>query len=62
MIRWYIDKLHVSTPDDQIIDDIGKRAISAGWGPLSIIGAIQHALNVHHENQRFYAEVMNGSI
>lgn len=60
MIRWYVNKLHVSVSDAELAEDIGTRAINAGWGPLSVIGAIAHALAIHHDNQRTYRWVVNG--
>lgn len=58
MIRWYLNQIHVGTPDEVIAEDIGNRAIKAEWGPLSVIGAIGYALEIHHENRKNYDWVM----
>jgi hypothetical protein len=60
MIRWYINQLHVATSDEEIARDIGQRAIDAGWHPLAAVGAIGHALELHHANQEQYRWIMSG--
>lgn len=60
MIRWYINKLHVSTPDEEIVADMARRAERGGYHPIVGLAIVVEALNIHHANQAHYNWVMGG--
>lgn len=59
MIRFIIDRLHVSTSDEDVEQEIRRRA-KPGSDPKIIDGYVREALEIHHENQKEYAFVMRG--
>lgn len=62
MIRWYLNRIHVMTPDEEIVEDIGGRAIEQGWPPLAALGAVAYALEIHHANRAQYLAVIGGTV
>jgi hypothetical protein len=58
MIKWYVNKLHVGTPDEDIIEDFFGRAQRGGLHPLAAVAVCEEALAHHHANREHYAWVM----
>lgn len=56
-----VDRLHVSTPDNEIEDDIRKRANKANWPKKQTDMAVSDAIKKHNENKKLYKSVMTGS-
>lgn len=62
MIRWYLNRVHVMTPDDEILEDFAGRIARADppYSPLQAIGILAHALDIHHANRDEYLRLMRG--
>ena len=57
-IRWFVDRLHVGTPDDDIAADIRRRATGLpGYTPAIIEASIRYALLRHARNRDLYRHV-----
>jgi hypothetical protein len=61
-IRWLVGKLHVSTTDEQVIEDFTNRCDKS---PDKITASqkkriIEYALKEHHANQSLFNSVMSG--
>lgn len=53
-IRFFVGNLHVFTPDEEVIAEIGRRVEGQPkWTPSLVRRATQYALQVHHEHQKF---------
>lgn len=61
MIKWYVDKLHVGTPDEEIIRDFFFRAERGGYHPIVAVAICEEALARHHENREQYNRIMSGN-
>jgi hypothetical protein len=63
MIRYVVDKMHVSKPDSYVRYEIRRRTeTNAHWTPALVRQAENYAVKVHHDNQKMYAYVMGGSV
>jgi hypothetical protein len=64
VIRFLMDRLHVSTSDADIEADIRARAARSDMvGPTGYVDAlVDYALKIHHENQQTYRDVMGGHL
>lgn len=60
MINWYVDKLHVGTPDEDIIADFFQRCERGGYHPLVAVAVCEIALARHRANMENYMRVMSG--
>jgi hypothetical protein len=61
VIHWYVDKLHVGTPDEVIIEDFFGRCERAGYHPLVAVAVCETALARHHRNLASYMRIMSGA-
>jgi hypothetical protein len=61
-LRWVVDRLHVSTTDDEVMTEITKRMPRNRFTQQQIDEAVTFALQVHRENRELYTMVMTGSL
>jgi len=61
-IDFAVGKYHVGTSDEEIAEDIRKRAEKMKWPEGAITAGVKYALKRHHANQGVYTAVMSGSI
>ena len=60
-IGWIVDRMHVSTTDDELAAEIRRRADPAkGWTEAKIKAAIRIAIAHHNKNRELYRFVMRG--
>ncbi len=50
-IRWLVNRLHVSTSDEDVSKHITERMKDTQWTPGAIKAAGAYAIKVHHDNQ-----------
>ena len=61
--HWLVNRLHVSTPDEEIEADMRRRVAGrADWTPELVEQLVACALECHRENQKLYSDVMSGRI
>ncbi len=58
-IRFLVNRFHVGMSDSEVEKDIRSR--TKDWPGVSRDEAVEYALEVHHENQDLYSDVMRGS-
>lgn len=61
MIKWYVNKLHVGTPDEEIIEDFFARCEKAEFHPIVAVAVCEEALAHHHANREQYMRIMSGA-
>ena len=59
-VRWLIDRLHVSTPDSEVANDIATRL--EGQDPYLAAQATVYALECHRANRDQYHAVMGPAV
>lgn len=61
-VGWLVDRLHVSTPDEEVEADMRTRARRASMTPEESSSLVSTALDRHHQNQRDYQAVVSGRL
>lgn len=61
-IFWIVGRIHVGTPDNEIIDNFRARCKRAGASPQLTSAVIRYALKCHRDNQALYARVTRGGM
>lgn len=60
-IEWLVNRMHVSTTDDEVRKEIARRTEGKEeWTPELIKQAQEYAVSVHNRNQDLYTDVMRG--
>jgi len=58
-LRWWVDRFHIATPDDEII--AGVERLTASWPDREDRDrAVRYAVRAHHVNRARYSRVMGG--
>lgn len=61
-IEWIVSRLHVGTTDQEVRDEIARRANgNGGWAVPLIRAAADYAVYCHRRNQKLYRFAMTGS-
>jgi len=60
-IDFVVGKYHVGTPDEEIAEDIRKRAKKMKWPEGAVTAAVKYAIKRHHANGAVFTGVMSGS-
>lgn len=61
-IQWIVNRLHVSTPDDEVETFIRERCANAKFTKLQTDWCVKVALKQHDINRDLYMRVISGRI
>jgi hypothetical protein len=61
-IDFFVGRLHVGTPDEEVVKEIERLTNMPGWTPAARKLAVSYALKRHHKNLQMSSDVMSGRI
>ncbi len=61
-VRWLMGRVHVGTPDVQVVAEFAHRSHGSGATPAEVCEVVRYALACHAENRNTYSVVMSGRV